>query len=215
MTTKSKRVGNVGVTATPRGNIRLFTGRKQAGKNTAAQWYIDRGYTELSFAKPIKDIVLTLDPVIASEMTFQLETGVLHTRSGLFRVSDFINAGHTLDELKESHAEVRRLLQVTGTEVGRSIDSDLWVKQVLKTIEADPEKSYVITDGRFHNEAAMVHELKGLALWVRNDVAEAAPVKHESELYAGELGEDYELDNNGTIDELHAQIEAIEESLTP
>lgn len=192
-----------------RGHVVLFTGRKQAGKNTAAQHFIDQGYIELSFAKPIKRIVLTLDPIIASEMSYTLDDGSRVARNGLVRLSEFIKAGYTLDELKESHTEVRRLLQVTGTEVGREIDPDLWVNETQKIIEAAPELNYVITDGRFANEVDMVHGIGGDSVFVQSNKAEALPVRHESELYAGTLGEKFTVSNNGSIGELLAQVNGI------
>lgn len=189
-------------------SVVLFTGRKQAGKNTAAQVLIDEmGYRELSFAADIKQIIIDLDPVIASHMPFRAEDGYMSVAMGDFRVSDFLKRGHTVDTLKESNEEFRRLLQFLGTEVMRKRDSEFWVKQVTQQIEADPEANWVITDGRFHNEVAKVKSLDdAIVIFVQNDVAEAAPVKHESEAYAGKLGEDYTIHNNYSIEELRAQV---------
>lgn len=104
----------------------------------------------------------------------------------------------------------RQLLQTLGTEWGRDcVHPDLWVLiaenecQVAKQLG----QSLAVTDVRFHNEADMILR-NGGELWlvVRPDATQVAI--HISEEAQWDAYPTTLITNDGTFDELHAQIEA-------
>lgn len=97
-----------------------LTGRKRSGKSTAARYLVeDHGFTELSFAEPLKRMALAVNPII----------GFRSTPDGVQRVylSDVV---HEIgwECAKDEYPEVRRFLQLLGTEGVRDhIGQDTWV----------------------------------------------------------------------------------------
>lgn len=92
----------------------------------------------------------------------------------------------------------REILQRFGTEVGRSVDPDLWIKSTFNYME--PEGNYIITDVRFKNEAKACLD-KGAVLIRIN--RETENMEHQSEHDMDDF-KDYThiIDNNGTLEEL-------------
>lgn len=99
----------------------------------------------------------------------------------------------------------RELLQRFGTEVGRSIDPDLWIKSTFNYME--PEGNYIITDVRFKNEAKVCLD-KGAVLIRIN--RETENMEHQSEHDMDDF-KDYThiIDNNGTLEELIDKVLAL------
>ena len=136
-----------------------FGGLKGSGKDTAAQVMVDEyGFTRLAFADALRDALLTLDPWIA----------YAGHGYGTLPLSELIqDAGW--DWAKRNVTEVRRLLQVFGTEVGRSLfGENVWVEQIIKKAPdlARSNTRYVITDCRFDNEVKFVHDAYGYVVWI-------------------------------------------------
>src|SRR5687768_17032797 len=95
-----------------------FSGLKGAGKDTAAKLLIDEyGFTRIAFADAVRDAALTINPWIPAH------------KGGytVLPLNELINdAGW--DWSKREIPEVRRLLQVIGTEFGRMLDEDIWIQ---------------------------------------------------------------------------------------
>lgn len=171
-----------------------LNGRKQSGKDTAAQALIKRGYQRLAFADPVKQSALALDPYVrAMDGSFHRLTG-LHEHLGW--------------ELAKEIPDVRRLLQRLGTEVGRDILSDrhsIWTNIAARA--AYEHQRVVFTDLRFADEADLVRALGGMVIRIERP-GEGAGVDetatHSSEVF------DFEADcvivNDGTIAELHDKV---------
>jgi hypothetical protein len=115
-------------------------GYAQSGKDTVASM-LD-GYKRLAFADRLRECTYALNPIV--------EFHDAHIR--LQRIVDL----HGWDYAKVHCGEVRRLLQVFGTEVGRElIANNIWVDIVLDQIAdglGEDEEQFVITDMRFINE---------------------------------------------------------------
>ena len=58
----------------------------------------------------------------------------------------------------------REFLQYFGTEVGRNIDKDLWIKALMYSYGRDKESHWIIPDVRFPNEADAIRNAGGV-LW--------------------------------------------------
>jgi len=166
-----------------------LSGYAQVGKDTVARILVeDHGFTRLAFADIIKNAVYTLDPIITLEG---------------------IRLGHLVDahgwEIAKQFPEVRRLLQVMGSEVGRElIDPQVWIEITMHGITK--ERDIVISDVRFKNEAEEI-KYQGGDIWRISRIEKDAPVNaHRSETELDEWNFDEYLANNGTIEDLRKEI---------
>lgn len=111
------------------------------------------------------------------------------------------------DEKKEAPSDVypdwtlRRILQVTGTELFRSQWPNIWIDTWMRRV-AD-KKLVVLTDLRFPNEEMALRLFPHQALLrVRNDRIPASGDTHSSEAFIDSLFPDLVFTNNGSINEL-------------
>ena len=167
-----------------------FCGYVGAGKDTAAQALIARGYIKYSFGDAVKEAIRILNPYVPHQDTY-------------FRVQELLKNLGGWDAVKQL-PEARRLLQVGGTEVGREfLSASIWV-DVLKTrITTDAPALITITDIRFPNEIDILGD-DGLLIWVDNP-------KRKSDGHASENPEMRKrahaiVRNTGTIEHLHVQV---------
>lgn len=167
-----------------------LTGRKGAGKDSAALCLLERGYRRVGFADPVRNALLAVDPWVI------FDTG----RSQ--RLSDFVRQMGW--DAAKRHPEVRRLLQRVGTEAGRSIHGfDCWIRHAEKTAQ---EFGYVVfTDVRFSNEAEMIRSHGGLIVEI------VRPGLPDDDTHCSEAGIDRSLINETvlnttTLCSLHKQL---------
>jgi len=132
---------------------------------------------------------------------------------GAYRLSDLVDAVDWTEAKK--HEEVRRLLQVIGTNAGREIiGDDVWVDIASeKALDALEEGfGVVLTDVRFTNEVDFVRELGGCI--VRITRPGVGPVNgHISETALDGIVPDHTIVNDGTVEELQAKLVAFAASL--
>jgi hypothetical protein len=127
-----------------------LTGYAQHGKDTLADMLVEKGYVKFAFAQQLKDMVYDLNPsVYDSGMEMRLQ--------------------ELVDDVGWDNAklvpEVRRLLQVFGTEVMREhFGEDVWVDLLGKRLDDEFPARVVITDCRFPNEAAAIRRWGGVLL---------------------------------------------------
>lgn len=168
------------------------------GKDTAAKVMRDElGFQRIAFADPIKGALLALDPLIPTG-----EPGEC------IRLSQYVE-DRSWSEIKD-HPEVRRLMQVLGTEVGRNLfDPDLWVKLAKRQLESMLSVgNVVITDVRFPNEARLVRGYGGIL--VRIERPSFGPVnEHLSDRASEHWAYDHHVHNDGTIPELQVKIRTL------
>ena len=169
-----------------------LSGYAQAGKDTVAQMLVeDYGYTRLGFADIIKKACYYLDPIISL---------------------DGMRLGHAVDKYGWDEVklipEVRRLLQVMGSEVGRDlIDPQIWIELTMFNVKA--EDKIVISDVRFRNEAEEIKWRHG-QVWRVSRIQKDAPISiHRSETDMDSWDFDQYISNNGTVEELSALIKEI------
>lgn len=106
---------------------------------------------------------------------------------------------------------VRRALQTLGTEWGRSLHPDLWVlamkQQINKLVLWSELPGIVIDDVRFENEAQFIREHGGIVIHVRSGDLKAPRNVHASEQPLRVADNDLTINNNGTVNELHRQVD--------
>lgn len=170
-----------------------LSGWAKSGKDTVAQYLVENhGFTRVSFADPMREALLTLDPYIPYLNTqMRLSTAV--------RLSGW-------EEAKRGNEEVRRLLQYFGTEVGRNMfGQNFWVDQAIE--KATRYEKVVFSDCRYTNEADAVKSIGGVVWRIsRPDVF--AVNSHTSEQDLNNYAFDSHIENNSSLEDLHALIES-------
>jgi len=168
-----------------------------AGKDTAARVLIDEFFFQrVAFADPIKGALLALDPLVPGPDKDHV------------RLSEFCR-DRSWAEVKE-YPEVRRLMQVLGTEVGRNLfDPEIWVKiaesKILSQLSVG---NTVVTDVRFPNEARLIKKHEGVL--VRLSRPDFGPVnEHVSDRASESWTYDYILENDSSIEALHQKMRTL------
>jgi hypothetical protein len=173
-------------------------GYAAAGKDTAAQVLLEEcSFHRVAFADPIKQALLALDPYVPGP-----------EEAGFVRLSE-LTVEHPWVEVKE-YPEVRRLMQLMGTEVGRNLfDSEIWVKLAeAKLASTLSVGDTVITDVRFPNEARLIKKHGGTL--VRISRPGFGPVnEHVSDRASENWNYDYHLVNDGGISSLQQEMKAL------
>lgn len=163
-------------------------GKKGHGKDTVGGFLKAYGFETVSFAQPLKR---------AAKIIFGL------TES---QVNGSIEEKEAVDPAWGKSP--RELLQLLGTEVGRSIDSEVWIKSCFNKL--DPNKRWAITDVRFPNEAAAIKERGGIIIKVvRDGFDSGSRNEHASESQIDQIPCDYLLTNYGSLDDLRSQVQDV------
>lgn len=88
----------------------------------------------------------------------------------------------------------REFLQYFGTEVGRNIDKNLWVKALMYSYGRCEKENWIIPDVRFPNEAEAVREAGGIIWKVEREGSGAG--NHISEKLIDDIKADIVIENN-------------------
>ena len=202
------------------------TGFIGSGKDTVANYLTtNHGFKKESFAGSLKDAVAH---VFGWDREL-LEGSSTYSREWREQVDPWWSKRLNMPNLSPRH-----VLQQWGTEVCRNeFHDDIWIASLEnKLIYA--KDNIVITDCRFPNELAAIKRLSGITIrvnrgekpkWYDDAVAANAGLKHlswniamdriknlnihPSEYSSVGLAYDYEIENNGTIDDLHQKVQDI------
>lgn len=180
-------------------------GRKRHGKDSVGQFLArDHGYQTIAFADPIKQSVMDWYGFTYDQVYGDLKE-VADERWGI---------------------TPRHAMQQVGTEVGRLIHTDTWVRKCLRTIEearaglpvvlidheaqvfreyrwAPGERSlWVICDVRFVNESLAINAVGGSVVKVVRPGLGTPEDQHQSETNVDLVEENYLLVNDGTLEDL-------------
>ena len=169
-----------------------LSGFAQVGKDSVASILGEHGFKRVSFADPLRAAMYTLDPIVRAD--------TYGRTYGLREVIDDIG----WDEAKTRIPEVRRLLQVFGTEVGRQmLGKSIWVDLAKKKIGTTGK--YIITDVRFPDEVIAIRDLGGsLYKVVRPGYA---PVnQHISDVGLPDQLFDGDIFNTGSLEDLRTTV---------
>lgn len=171
-----------------------FSGYAFAGKDTLADQFVERNhFTKTYMSKPLEKALLALDPYINVGGTVGRYSW-LHKKVGY-------------DKSKEN-PEVRRLLQILGTEIGREMfGQDAWLNLVFKEIEEEWSfgVNVCLTGVRYHNEMARVRDSGGVMVWV--DRPGYRPVNsHSSDNTLTREDCDIQIINNSTERKMYDQL---------
>ena len=164
-----------------------LSGYAQSGKDTVAELLcLNYNFKRISFALPIRDAVFTLNPLLSDNS----------------RVEDLVNEYGW--EVAKANPEVRRLLQVFGTEVGRNLfGENFWIEQAFK--RAEEYERVVFSDVRFPNEAWAIQQ-RGGDVWRINRHNHTAVNGHTSEHAMDNFMFKHVIYNDGTLDDLSNEV---------
>jgi hypothetical protein len=203
-----------------------ITGLIGSGKDTAADYLCTfHGFKRMSFAGTLKDAVA----VIFNWDRELLEGSTKASREWREQVDEW-----WAERLGIPNLTPRWVLQQWGTDVARkNFHNDIWVASVENRLQGIKD-DIVITDCRFANEVTAIKNAGGITLrthrgedpdWTsiaailnntQNEEAKSECLRaleklnvHASEYSSVGLNYDYHIDNNGTIDYLHTQMESI------
>ena len=177
-----------------------LTGPPGAGKDAAALHLVEQhGFHRLAFADEIRWACLVLDPFIDD----------FGGRG--FRLSEIVEF-YGWDYAKTEVPEVRRLLQVLGTELGRELHGpNVWVNKVFDAIgRLDEDQRIVISDVRFQNEADAIRSHGGRIVRLNRSTPSSDDVMaHRSEVESAGLKPDAVIPNHGSLAELHGRLDRL------
>lgn len=169
-----------------------LAGYARAGKDTVAKMVTEYEFEQRSFAKPLKDALYALNPLVdqVGDVTC--------------RIDDLVDSVGW--EQAKSSPEVRSLLQRLGTEAGRNVlGQNIWVDALFN----QPSNGrIVISDVRFPNEAAAI-KLRGGLVW-RVERPGYGPVNtHASETAIDDFPYDGVIVNDGDLGQLQVRVKEI------
>lgn len=162
-----------------------FTGKMYSGKTTLGNEMIKFGYTKISFASPLKNIVGYLYALDNEQLYGNLKE-VVDPRYGV---------------------TPRYLLQYIGTDLFRNWDPDFWVK--IFTRKYGDGGLYVLDDVRFENESTTIKNMGGIIIKVVSHRNSPSANSEGGQTHASEQGVknyDYKIYNDGSISDLHAAL---------
>lgn len=163
-------------------------GRAGAGKDTVGDWLVaNRGYTRTSFAAPIYAALAAMGfPAPATR----------EEKEALIPGFNF---------------SWRQAAQTLGTEWGRTLQADLWLRIVEQKVKSGTNENFVVTDVRFENEADMIRDAGGTILHISGRASDlGSRASHVSELpVMFHYNKDVLVDNGGTVKSLHKNLGAL------
>ena len=153
-----------------------FVGLKRSGKDTAAQALVDRGWTRMAFADPLKEMSMKLRGVwvqvpagVELDAVIPSVGGGLLGRGGGFAQYHYVVDALGMEKAKDLVPDVRTLLQTLGTDCVRgTFGSTAWVELAEQNIHEALTRgeSVAVTDVRFDEELDLVRRLGGITIGV-------------------------------------------------
>lgn len=160
-----------------------------SGKNAVGKILEGFDYHQIAFADAVRDCIYRLAPRLTEYID----------------VADFVD--HDGWDVAKKNPEVRRLLQVMGTEVGRNMfGQDAWINATAGKMNVD--NKYVFTDVRFENEAQWI-KLIGGKLWYVDRPGVQAVNNHISEHALAGYNFDAIIRNEGSLEDLKITVSEV------
>jgi len=161
-----------------------FCGKAGCGKSTAAKYLVEQyGFTEVSFAAILKNMLAV---------------------AGLPEPSNRDDKEKNVEGFNFTWREAAQRL---GTEYGRALDENIWVK--LTMAKLDLNRDYVFSDVRFDNEAQAIRNAGGSNILLLGRSVDLG----DNSTHASEQGIDgklirYNIMNTRDINGFHKSIDA-------
>jgi len=164
-----------------------FAGKAHAGKDIAGKYLVDKYYFKhYYFAKPLKE---------GCNKMFNLSDEQIRNKEKV---------------IEPWGRSPRELYQLLGTDVARTIDPNVWIKNAEMFYKNAIGFSVVITDVRFANEAKWIRDKGGIVVYINRQQKEIEANSHSSENGLSGNDVDVYIENDGTINDLYEKIENIQ-----
>ena len=173
-------------------------GFKYAGKDTTADYLVEKYlFHKLALAQPLKD---------ACQILFNFDNDQLY--------------GSKKEDIDLRWGTSPRIIyQYLGTDIFRKdiqkiipgIDDNFWVRLTLDKLKKTytiNAQNVVISDVRFQNEIDAIHEQNGIIIKVIRPKLQNKD-DHVSEKNITDLKGDYEIINDGTVEDLYKKIDIV------
>lgn len=198
-------------------------GFQSSGKDTITDYLIkEYGFIKMSFASKLKDII----SIIFGWSRDKLEGLTKEDREWREKIDPWWS-----QTLKMPQLTPRYVMQYFATDLFRNkFHPDIWVKivenELNKLLEDSTKPNIVISDCRFENEINMIIRLGGKIIHIYRDPPlwfhkyrqgeEPNDIKliHRSEIEWIRCYRDYDIENDGNIEELHQKIKYIFDKTT-
>lgn len=169
-----------------------LSGYARSGKDTVAELLcLNYAFKRIAFADPMRNAMHRLNPIVKGSITGEE-----------LRLAEYVD--HFGWEDAKALPEIRRLLQVFGTEVGREMfGQNFWIDQAFK--QSEEYSRVVIADVRFPNEADAIKQRGGI-VWRINRHGLNAVNQHTSEHAMDNYLFDHVIYNDSTLDELANEV---------
>lgn len=174
--------------------IVCLTGPARSGKDTAAAMLESEGFHKRALADKLRDFLEAQNPWVKMDNEVK------------FAELRWIIKRYGWDGYKTSPfaANVRRLIQVTGTEAGRGVVGEsIWINALVNDM---PKGHVVISDVRFDNEAETFRRYGNAVVLRLERPGIELLTGHTSEDGVSEGLIDANVMNNGTLDDLRNNL---------
>lgn len=172
-----------------------LTGRAGAGKDTAGAYLEDQyACCAIALADPIRDMLCALLHHIDVDEAWLTERALKERPIPALGVS------------------YRHLAQTLGTTWGRGcVSMSLWVRIAMHRVQQIHAmgSNAVITDIRFPNEAAWLHDMGGTLVRIERPDRSSEVRPHISEAHTDTLPAEHTLCNHGSVADLHQMIDTL------
>jgi hypothetical protein len=168
-----------------------LVGKARSGKDTFARGLVERGYTRVAFADPLREVLEGTDPLLHAGPWRPARLSVALERQGSFEEAKSSSYG----------PDIRRLLQNLGQAV-RRLDEDFWLRAGMAKADAviNEGGAAVITDVRYTNEADAIQRLGGVLVRIVRPGLESTDT-HASETELDRYPVDFTVRNSGTAED--------------
>lgn len=199
-------------------------GKLASGKDAISDYLVETyGWVKMGMSDPLADALYTLDPLIETRDETQVRVrflGFIPLWRKTVVTTGVIRYQAVFDRLGYVKAkeipEVRRLLQILGTEVGRKqlSDGNLWTdimeRKVRQAVESGAP-GVIVTGIRFPNETSAIEtNLEGELWWVeRPSLKSTVNAGHASENSVNRRDFHVEILNDGTLPDLYDKVDRL------
>lgn len=178
-----------------------LTGYAGVGKDLVANYLHDKyQYRRLGVSDPIKEL---LNKRFGWDQEWWFDRDWKENSCG--------DLGYFCDgDGTETNFSPRSWVQWLGTEVGRALDEDIWIRMSSRKItNADDRIRWCVADIRFPNEGSYLKERWGASFKCIRILRPGGPhiMNHSSELSVDSVKHDALLMNDGTPAELYEKVE--------
>lgn len=192
---------------TTKPNLIGIAGFARSGKDTIGAYLAERhGYQRSAFADKLRELAYELDGVIDVDLPG-------HSYETYARAIDHLG----YEEAKRRYPDLRDHLVALGAGARKVLGPDVWLDALLprpvpgfEALSISPFDRIVVSDVRYVNEAKRIQALGGTLVYVSRSAVTAANGEEAQSLsrVLAECAPIVHLYNNGTLEDLYAQVEA-------